>query len=63
MAYSTEDLEQQRRLVAMHGPAISVKIQMTLAREVALRVITYAATLSRISIADKLGEDDGQAVA
>jgi len=36
---------------------------MTLAREVALRVITYAATLSRISIADKLGEDDDQAVA
>jgi hypothetical protein len=63
MADSTEDLEQQRRSVAMHRPGISVKIQMTLAREVALRVITYAATLSRISIADQLGEDDDQAVA
>ena len=63
MAYSLENLEQQRRSVAMARPGISVELRMNLVREVALRVIDHAAALTRISIADQLDEDENQAVA
>ena len=56
MAYPLEDLEQQRRSVAMARPGTSVQVRMTLEREVALSVLTLAAELTRLSIQDKREE-------
>ena len=57
MAYSLEDLEQQRRSVAMARPGTSVQVRMTLVREVALSVLEHAARMTRLSMADELEED------
>jgi hypothetical protein len=63
MAYSPEDLEIKRRSVAMLRPGTSVDLRLSLVREVALRVIDHAASLTRISMAEQFDEDEDQAVA
>ena len=57
MAYSPEDLEMKRRSIAMLRPGATAEVRLHLTREVALRVISYAASLTRISMAEELEED------
>ena len=47
----------------MLRPGTSVELRLSLVREVALRVIDHAASLTRISMAEQFDEDEGQAVA
>ncbi len=57
MAYSLEDLEQQRRSIAMTRPGTVSNVRITLVREVALSTLEHAMRMTRLSMADDLEED------
>ena len=57
MAYSIEDLEQQRRSIAMTRPGTVSDVRMSLVREVALSTLAHAMRMTQLSMADGIEED------
>ena len=63
MKQIAEKIEIQRRSIAMLPPHSSVKIEMTLRREIAIDVLSYASVLMRVSGTSYEDEGEDQAVA
>jgi hypothetical protein len=57
MAYSIEDLEQQRRSIAMTRPGTVSDLRISLVREVALSTLAHAMRMTQLSMADDIEED------